>query len=153
MIALTRTARTKRYATGASVCYLLVRGMGAENMKRWICIVSLAFVFGVSSMENARAQFGYNIGPGIGYGSGYGAYGSGISLSVGRGIGVSSGSFYSTGNPYGVGYGTYRPYGTYYPYGGYVPLGRSPYGVGYSYLGPPVFTSPVIPRSSGRRCF
>lgn len=122
-------------------------------MKRWMCVVGLVFVLGFSLAGSARAQFGYNIGPGIGYGSGYAVYGSGISLSVGRGIGFSSGSVYSTGRPYGFGYSAYRPYGAYQPYGGYVPLGRSPYGVGYSYLGPPVFTSPVVPRSSGRRCF
>lgn len=120
---------------------------GVEIMKRWLLIACQAFALALGLFASAQAQFGYGIGPGIGYGSGVGIYSSGVGLSVGgRGIGFSSGSVYSIGRPYRVSYGFYRPYG-------YVPLGRSPYGVGYSYLGPPVFTVPVVPRSGARRCF
>ncbi len=121
-------------------------------MKRWMCAAGLAIVAIISFGGNARAQLGYGIGPGIGFNSGYGgfvpSYGSGISLSVGPGIGISSGYGYSLGRPYGAGYGTYRPYG------GYGPIGPSPYGIGYSYIGAPVFRAPVYRyRQIGRRRF
>ncbi len=106
-------------------------------MKRWKGGLGLALIATFGLAENASAQVGY----GIGFGSGYvPTYSSGVSLSVGRGVGFSSG--------YNYGYAGVRPYGygAYRPYGGYGPIHPSPYGVGYSYVGAPVFGATVVRR-------
>lgn len=115
----------------------------------WLtCGLSAALLLSWPSLSWSQVGFGIP-----GYPPGFGVvvpgYSSGINLSVGPGIGFQSGYGYTT---YGWPPSGYAPgYGYNRPYGGYGPIYSSPYGLGYSYVGRPIFRGPIIGRSMGFR--